>query len=140
LAEVSKLKKDHLVEIKSLPNPPRACVIILGGMVVLLTDTIKKSGGEIIMKNVEGQIGKKEEDYFNTAKRYLLNDPQELLVQLKGYDRDHINQSLIVKLESKILKDPDFAMERAKTCSFAVKYLYSWCMAMYDYNKVYLET
>lgn len=70
LQEVSKLNKDHLVEIKALPNPPRACVVILGGMVVLLTDKIKKMGGEIIMKNVEGQIGKKEEDFFSTAKKY----------------------------------------------------------------------
>lgn len=54
LAEVSKLKKDHLVEVKSLPNPPRACVIILGGMVCLLADVIKKGGGEILMRPVEG--------------------------------------------------------------------------------------
>lgn len=92
------------------------------------------------MRNVEGQIGKKEEDFFATAKKYLLNDPKELLDLLKNYDRDHINQTLIAKLEQKILKDPDFALERAKTCSFAVRFLYSWVQAMYDYNKVFLET
>jgi len=43
-------------------------------------------------------------------------------------------------LERTILKDPDFSLDRAKTCSFAVKYLYSWVQAMYDYNKVFLET
>jgi len=43
------------------------------------------------MRNVEGQIGKKEEDFFGTAKKYLLNDPKELLDTLKMYDREHIN-------------------------------------------------
>jgi dynein heavy chain len=137
---VSKLKKDHIVEVKSLPNPPRACVIILGGMVILLQDKIKNMGGDIIIRNVEGQIGKKEEDYFNTAKKYLLNDPKELLDMLRLYDKDNINQRLIEKLESKILHDPDFQLERAKTCSFAVKFLFMWCRAMYDYNKIFLET
>ena len=91
MAEVSKLKKDHLVEVKSLPNPPRACVIILGGMVCLLADVIKKGGGEILMRPVEGQMGKKEEDFFGTAKKYLLNDPKELLDTLKSYDNKNIN-------------------------------------------------
>lgn len=31
------------------------------------------------MKNVEGSLGQKEEDYFETAKKYLLTDPKELL-------------------------------------------------------------
>lgn len=53
----------------------------------------------MIMKNIEGQIGKKEEDYFNTAKKYLLNDPKELLDSLKLYDKENINQSLITRLE-----------------------------------------
>lgn len=109
-------------------------------MVILLADIIKKNGGEIVIRNVEGQPGKKEEDFFKTAKLYLLNDSKELLDLLKNYDRDHINQKLIQNLENKVLKDPDFALERAKVCSFAVKFLYLWVMAMYDYNKVFLET
>jgi dynein heavy chain len=91
MAEVKNIKKEHLVEVKSLPNPPRACVIILGGMVILLADIIKKNGGEIVIRNVEGQPGKKEEDFFTTAKRYLLNDSKELLDMLFKYDREHIN-------------------------------------------------
>ena len=79
MEEVQKLKKEHLVEVKALPNPPRACVIVLGGMVILCLDAIKEAGGNIIMKNVEGGMGKKEEDYFNTAKQYLLNDTKWLM-------------------------------------------------------------
>jgi len=62
------LKKDHLVEIKSLTNPPRAVKVVLGGVVTLQLDNIRKAGGNIITKNIEGSLGKKEEDFFETAK------------------------------------------------------------------------
>lgn len=41
LQEVSKLKKDHIVEVKSLVAPPKAVKVILGGVVILLQDWIK---------------------------------------------------------------------------------------------------
>ena len=36
--------------------------------------------------------------------------------------------------------DPEFTYERAKTASYAIQFLYLWCKAMYDFNKVYNET
>lgn len=54
LQEVQKLKKDHLVEIKSLGQPPKPVRVILGGVVILNIDTVKKNGGDIIMKIMEG--------------------------------------------------------------------------------------
>lgn len=36
------------------------------------------------------------------------------------------------------MPDPDFNVERAEKCSKALKPLFMWCMAMYDFNKVYL--
>lgn len=66
---------------------------------ILNIDTVRKNGGEILTKNVEGQLAKKEEDYFETAKRFLLNDPKDLLEMLKSYDKDNINPAFIYKLE-----------------------------------------
>ncbi len=106
LKEVEKLKKEHLVEIKSLPNPPKAVKVTMAGVVILNIDSIKKMGGNIIMKNLD--LGKKEEDYFETAKKYLLNDPKELLDMLKNYDRDNIPAQHIKNLEIKVMPDPDF--------------------------------
>ncbi len=55
VAEVKKLKKDHIVEVKALKNPPSACVVILGGMCILLLDKLKELGcPDIIKKNEEG--------------------------------------------------------------------------------------
>jgi len=65
LLEVQKLRKEHLVEIKSLISPPKAVRIILGGVVILLSESIKMD-----MKN---------EDYLELAKKHLLNDTKELL-------------------------------------------------------------
>ena len=47
------------------------------------------------MRNVEGSIGKKEEDYFKTA-AILLNDPAELLQLLLSFDKENINQNYVI--------------------------------------------
>jgi len=68
-----------LNEIKALANPPNVIRVVLGGIVILLQDKIKQVGGQIVIKNVDG---KKEEDYFETAKKYLLNDVTTLMKSL----------------------------------------------------------
>lgn len=143
LKEVQKLKKEHLVEIKTILNPVDAVKVTLGGVVILFQDHIKKNlGGEIVMKPDPDPkaLGKKIEDYFETAKKYLLNDPKELLDILKSYDKDNINPALIMKLENKIMGHKDFTYARASDSSYALKFLYSWVKAIYDYHKVYTET
>ncbi len=67
---------------------------MLAGCVILLTDHIKKNG-EIIITTKDG---KKEENYFDTARKYLLNDTRELLEILMLYDKDNINPNYIAKL------------------------------------------
>jgi len=62
---------------------------VLGAVVLLNLDTLRKNGGDIIIKILD--LNKKEEDYFETAKKYLLNDPKDLLDLLKNYDKDNIN-------------------------------------------------
>lgn len=96
MAEVKKLKKDHLNEIKALPNPSVVIRIVLGGIVILLQDKIKAVGGQIIIKTVDG---KKEEDYFETAKRFLLNDVSSLMKSLTEYEKESINPQFIKKLQ-----------------------------------------
>ncbi len=59
------------------------------------------------MKKIEGTI-KKEQDWMNTARIELLDNPKQFLEQLKGYDKEHINQALINKFNQKIKTQPDF--------------------------------
>ena len=49
------------------------------------------------MKNVEGAIAKKTEDFLNTT-AILLNDPQQLLDLLVNYDKENINQQFIYQI------------------------------------------
>ena len=142
LKEVQKLESKHLTEIKSLTAPPEACKVIVGSVVILNFDYIKKIGGEIIMKPDPDPkaYGKKIEDLFETGKRFLLNDPKALLIRLKEYDSENINPALIAKLERQTLPHKDFTFERAKECSYAIKFLFNWSKAMYDFNKVFTET
>lgn len=85
----------------------------------------------------EGSVGgKKEENYFETAKRYLLNDTKQLLDLLMNYDKDSITAATIRKMEEKILNQPEFTLAAVERCSFATKFLFMWCKAMVDYYKV----
>jgi len=72
LAEVRKLKKEHLVEIKSFTTPSEVIVLVCQAVIILTYDIIKARGGDIVMKMVDG---KKKEDWFDTAKKYLLANP-----------------------------------------------------------------
>jgi len=36
--------------------------------------------------------------------------------------------------------DPEFTLDRAKTSSYAIQFLYLWVKAMFDFNKVFNET
>lgn len=55
---MDKLKTENIVEIKSLKNPSKTALIVLGGCVVMFEDIIKARGREIIMKKIEGTIKK----------------------------------------------------------------------------------
>lgn len=89
----------------------------------------------------EGQVGgKKEENFFETAKKYLLNDTKELLDMLMVYDKDNISAPLIKKLEQVVVCRPEFTFSAVERCSHATKFLYMWVKAMMDYFKVFTET
>jgi len=79
IKDVAKLKNEHLVEIKAFINPPEPAKVILGGVVILCLDMIKAKGGNIIMMkdpDPKAFAEKKVEDYFSTAKLYLLESPK----------------------------------------------------------------
>lgn len=109
------------------------------------------------MQPVKDQIGKKEENYFLTAKMYLLNDTKELLSTLMNYNRESINPKYIEKLEKVCMGHPKFNEADAYSNhlslfniqflidlliggSKATGYLFGWVKAMYDFNKVFVET
>ena len=93
---MKKLKKEHLNEIRALANAASVIRVVLGGVVCLLLDKLKSQGGNIIVKTVDG---KKEDDYFETAKKYLLTDVNALMKDLVEYKKESINPALIKRLQ-----------------------------------------
>ena len=63
---------------------------------------------------------------MNTARIELLDNPKQFLEQLKGYDKEHINQNLIAKFNSKIKSEPDFNFDKAKSAGVCIQALYQW--------------
>ena len=59
--------------------------------------------------NKPDEKGKKTENFYDTAKKYLLSNSKELLDMLKEYDKNSITDKQIVDLEKKILNDPSFS-------------------------------
>jgi dynein heavy chain len=140
LEAVNRLNTTHLVELKNiLKSPPKTVVVVLAGACILLQDEIVKMNGEIIMRRVEGSL-KKEENWTETARIYLLNDPKALLSTLQGYKKEEINQALIAKYRKKVRDDPDYNYDKAKGASLPIEVLYLWCEAMYAFNEIYLRT
>jgi dynein heavy chain len=97
LARVSLLTANHLREVKALPKPPEAVVITISAVTILLSDYIRKTLGKEIEKVKEGD--KWKDDYFKTARLYLLDDPKGLLVVINSYDKDNINPRFIAKID-----------------------------------------
>jgi len=82
---VAKLRKEHITEIKTFNNPSPVVKLVIKGVVLILMEYVKKAGGKLIIKT-EG--GKKEEDYFETCKKYLMSDPQYLLTLMKEFKEE----------------------------------------------------
>lgn len=82
---------------------------MLTAVVILTMDFIKAKGGKLAQKNVDTGTGitKKVDDYWETAKRYLLQDTTALLKLLaEDYKPEEINPAHIAKLEKVVLNDP----------------------------------
>jgi dynein heavy chain len=56
---------------------------------------------------------------------------------LTEYKKESINPAFIKKLSEKIMNDPEFTLDRAKSSSYAIQFLYLWVKAMFDFNKVH---
>ena len=68
----------------------------------------EKKGKMITKADHDNPYAKMQNDYFVTAKTYLLSEPKQFLVNMKNYKKDNINPALIAMLEKEIMPNPDF--------------------------------
>jgi len=66
----------------------------------------------------DGTTGKKIQDYWGPAKKYILGD-LKLLENLKLFDKDNIPLENITKIRQKFVGNPDFDPEKIRNASTA---------------------
>lgn len=111
LKSLDKLKKAEISEVKSMANPPTGVVRTMEAVCILL--------------GVQA-------DWENSKK---LLSKVDFLKMLKEYDKDHIDQRAIKKLNKYIL-DPELTEERMSSVSRAAASILSWVHAMVEYSAV----
>ena len=72
------------------------------------------------------ETGKKEENYFQRAKLYLLNNPKELLDLLMNYDKEKIDPKQVAKIDKFCAPNPKFNRNDAFGGSKATGFLFGW--------------
>ena len=138
---MKELKKEHLNEIKGFNNPSPAVVTVCTGLVILFWDWIMQNGGEIIWeKPAPGATGKKQENYFEMCRKFLMKDLMGLIKMIELYDKNNITDIAMKGLKEKVVFKPEFDYDQVARSSYAAKYLQMWVKCMYQYNIVYTQT
>ena len=141
MEKVKELKKDHLNEIKGFNSPSIAVQTVCAGLVILFWEWIMAGGGEIIYEKPQpGVIGKKEENYFEMCRKFLMKDLLGLIKMIELYDKNNINDRAMERLKARVIHRPEFDFDQVAKSSFAAKYLQMWVKTMYQYNIVYTQT
>ncbi len=123
------LKKSDLDEIKALQKPPSLVKLTMEALCIMFQVKPNK------VKDPNGAMGKKINDYFGPSKQQLLNDPKGLLSGMKKFDKDNIPDKLIKGI-TPYIEDPTFTPENVAKASKACTAICMWCRAMHTYHFV----
>ena len=124
-----ELDKSQIDEVKSMKAPPP-------GVVFTMEAVGKLMAVDPVMVPKKSGFGK-EPDYWETAKKNILNKPK-LLDELLNFDKDNIDPNIILNIE-KIINHNDFKPDTIKRSSLAAYGLSMWVRAIYRYDKVMKE-
>merc|ERR1719313_2931394 len=90
LANVDKLQKKDIDEMKALGNPPHRVKQVMAAVCIYM----KEKPTHLPDPN---DPKKKIDDYWKQSQK-LLNDPKAFIASLKGYDKDATEESVIKKI------------------------------------------
>jgi dynein heavy chain len=131
VACLNKLKKSDLDEVKSLKKPPE-------GVKLTMEATCIMFGIKAVKVNDPDNVGKKLNDYWQAAQKNILVNANQLLENLKTFDKDNIPDSVIQKIEPYIAM-PGFTPTEIEKASKACTAICMWVRAMHKYNAVAKE-
>ncbi|XP_072306337.1 dynein axonemal heavy chain 12 [Eucyclogobius newberryi] len=127
LSALNTLKPSDVTIVKSMKNPPSGVKLVMSAVCVMKDikpDKIADPAG----------TGKKELDYWGPSKK-LLGDIN-FLRDLKEYDKDNIPASVMQKIRSEFMTNPDFDPSKVAKASSAAEGLCKWIQAMEVYDRV----
>ena len=124
---LSTLSKNDLVEVKMMGKPPAGVKLTMEAVCHMMKVKANK------IKDPEGGH-KKIDDYWEPAKKHLLND-SKFLNHLMNYDKDNMDPRIVERVKKYTIR-PDFTPEVVKKASVAAAGLCKWVHAMVTYDEV----
>nr|XP_037859690.1 dynein heavy chain 12, axonemal isoform X4 [Chlorocebus sabaeus] len=127
LSALDTLKPADITIVKSMKNPPSGVKLVMAAVCVMKDIKPEKisdpsgTGGKIL-------------DYWGPSKK-LLGD-MNFLRDLKEYDKDNIPVTVMQKIRSEYLTNPEFDPPKVAKASSAAEGLCKWIMAMEVYDRV----
>ncbi|XP_044307141.1 dynein axonemal heavy chain 12 [Varanus komodoensis] len=127
LSALDTLKPSDITIVKSMKNPPSGVKLVMAAICVMKDIKPEK------IADPSG-IGGKILDYWGPSKK-LLGD-MNFLRDLREYDKDNIPVSVMQKIRSEYLTNPEFDPPKVAKASSAAEGLCKWIMAMEVYDRV----
>ncbi|XP_063147830.1 dynein axonemal heavy chain 12 [Candoia aspera] len=127
LSALDTLKPADITIVKSMKNPPSGVKLVMAAICVMKDIKPEK------IADPSG-IGGKILDYWGPSKK-LLGD-MNFLRDLREYDKDNIPVSVMQKIRSEYLTNPEFDPPKVAKASSAAEGLCKWIMAMEVYDRV----
>nr|XP_044991758.1 dynein axonemal heavy chain 12 [Jaculus jaculus] len=127
LSALDTLKGSDITIVKSMKNPPAGVKLVMAAVCVMKDIKPEKisdpsgTGGKIF-------------DYWGPSKK-LLGD-MNFLRDLRDYDKDNIPVTVMQKIRSEYLTNPEFDPPKVAKASSAAEGLCKWIMAMEVYDRV----
>lgn len=107
---VAQLNKDSIIEIKSFPNPPKAVIMVMESIMILL-------GEKIDWKSIKDNI----------------SETNAFIERLKTFNVMSTPESYFTKVKNNYLSKPEFDIKDIQKKSIAASFMATWVMAVIRY-------
>ncbi|SBS80987.1 dynein heavy chain, putative [Plasmodium ovale curtisi] len=124
LNNLNKLKVEHLRELKAFVNPPQIVVMVIQCILTFLKEDEKYLQGKMIRP--------KTLNYWVLAQKTIFRDSKVFLDNLKHYDKNLIEEEMIIKI-SPLIKNKNFNPKFVRKASKACETMCQWILAIYHY-------
>ncbi|XP_073425921.1 dynein axonemal heavy chain 12 [Dendrobates tinctorius] len=127
MSALDTLKPADITIVKTMKNPPSGVKLVMAAICVM-----KEVKPEKI--NDPAGTGQKILDYWGPSKKVL--GDMNFLKDLREYDKDNIPVSVMQKIRSEYITNPDFDPAKVVKASSAAEGLCRWILAMEVYDRV----